>query len=226
MCIRDRPRRCPPSKRITGSTSGYSARGAQLATTSELANLRARWTTAEGSALATEVFRRLVRNRDLAPIVDRHDGRLDLRGIRLLDPTASSKERNMLRRVFRLDRTSAVTQVRKATLANIDLSYAELPHIMFMACEIRNCRFQRANVQDGGLWGCRVTDTSFEGANLRSVVLGGAEYPPTPYERVSFASADLRDAVPGSAASIAGRPSPSCGTVSYTHLTLPTILLV
>jgi uncharacterized protein YjbI with pentapeptide repeats len=145
------------------------------------------------------VFRRLVRNRDLAPIVDRHDGRLDLRGIRLLDPTASSKERNMLRRVFRLDRTSAVTQVRKATLANIDLSYAELPHIMFMACEIRNCRFQRANVQDGGLWGCRVTDTSFEGANLRSVVLGGAEYPPTPYERVSFASADLRDAVPGAA---------------------------
>jgi uncharacterized protein YjbI with pentapeptide repeats len=175
-----------------------------LATTRELAGLRTRWATPHGSALATEVFRRLARNRDIAPIVERHDGRLDLRGIRLPDPTTTtSEERTLLRRMFRLDRRSAVHQLRKATVANIDFSYAELPRIMFMACEIRDCRFERADVEDGGLWECRVTDTSFEGANLRSVVLGGRGYPPahppTPYDRVSFASADLRDAVPGAA---------------------------
>ena len=166
---------------------------------SEGDDLRARW-TGEGESLRDEIFARLSKGHPLDGLpIERHDGRLDLRGIAAPEEVpVSSRDLSIRDRIFRFDRVSAVPQIRSAALRGVDLSGARLSGVMVVDSTIENCRFDGVRWHERGFWGSTIRDSSFRGANLRAFVMGGASDRATTGERVDFDEALLDDVIPGS----------------------------
>ena len=160
--------------------------------TAKKVQLEERWRTADRASLAAEVLERLRAGKGFDGLaLDRHDGRLDLRGLTLSAPTPSGPTQQVGR--LAVTELKGTTQLRGVHWTELDLSYAALPGLSFFESTIQKCRFEGARLDGLGAWALDVEASSFVGASLRNAVLGswykGRE---NTYHGVSFAGADLR----------------------------------
>jgi uncharacterized protein YjbI with pentapeptide repeats len=155
--------------------------------------LRRRWESEEGRRLTAAVIDRLRSGRALDDLpLERHDGRLDLRGFVLPQPTRSN--RRQVGRYFVQD-LDELLELSERTLERIDFAGAVLDHLRFFECRIDDCVFDRARLRDLRLWATDVSDTSFRGADLRSSALGPwYEGRGNVYTGCDFSRANLHDA--------------------------------
>ncbi|MGO4533403.1 pentapeptide repeat-containing protein [Leifsonia sp. 2MCAF36] len=144
--------------------------------------LRERWDTLEGRALAREVSAwlhgRSRRPKKLASI----QGRADLRGL-------------LLRHVELASPTSERGTVRGVRWAKLDFRGARLDYMRLFSLTIDDCVFDGASLSELRVWEFPIVDSSFAGANLRYASLGtGPKYARNQWSGVSFRLADLRGA--------------------------------
>lgn len=133
-----------------------------------------RWRAVEALPLVDEVVDRLIAGAPLNDLpIGRVDGRVDLRGfpmpVALIPPLSWSNVR----------------------LEKIDFSRGWLSNASFKGVTFIDCKFDRADCSYASWWGCHVEDCTFFRTNLNRAVLGG-DAGVTTWNRVSFASADLR----------------------------------
>jgi uncharacterized protein YjbI with pentapeptide repeats len=123
------------------------------------------------------------------------NGRLDLSGLSVPEPTVSKKMRTAIADVLQLD---GLVKIRGATLRSLDFSASRLNHLRFFDCAIEDCIFDHCMCQNWGLWGTKVSDTSFRAADLRKSALGGVQDGRlhdgwrNAFRKVDFTTADLR----------------------------------
>jgi len=149
--------------------------------------IRKRWTSLEGAALAEEVFSRIAARRSLDDLkLGQHNGRVDLRGIALPEPHRSGEVA-----VGRLTYTtlSGLRELRGVAIDGVDCSDATLPSLRIFDTTIANSIFDRARCRDWRLWDVHVSAASFQGTDLRGSVLGALG---DSYTNVDLRGADLR----------------------------------
>jgi uncharacterized protein YjbI with pentapeptide repeats len=130
----------------------------------------ARWTTADGQQLASEVLQRLRTGRSLNRMsLDTWGGRVDLRGLTTA-PARPVEAQEHGRYAF--TRFAGVIQIERLRLADVDLSDSRLPGWLLFDSVIDNCRFDRADCSDWSLWRTSVRNTSFHRADLHNAGIG------------------------------------------------------
>ncbi|BFU45528.1 pentapeptide repeat-containing protein [Krasilnikovia sp. MM14-A1004] len=136
------------------------------------AKIKSRWRTSSGGRLAEEAVRRLRAGEALSGLgLEVVDGRFDLRGVTWAKAPAMWED---------------------TVIEGIALDHADLRHLRFVDCELRNCRFAQANCQDWRLWGTTIEDCSFDHADLRGSSLGAwRDGRGNTFRRVRFVSADM-----------------------------------
>lgn len=162
-----------------------------------------RWQTATGAELAARVLDRLVGGDSLDGLpLDRQDGRVDLRG--LIVPTPESLGAGSLREEggdeeppgLEMRWLGGLIEFRGVTLADLDLSGAQLDHLRFFDSSLRNCLFDKAKCRDWRGWNLAVDECSFRGSVLRGSALGTwHEGKGNHYSAVNFSQSDLREIV-------------------------------
>ena len=150
-----------------------------------------RWGTPEGQALAKKVVARLVAGRKLDRLVpDRHDGRVDLRGLQIPAP---SRRRKFRSRDWAVEVLGDLITFRGARLEGLDLTGAHLQHLRFFGSVLADCRLDQANCRDWRLWDTEVRDCSLAGTSLRGAAVGTwHEGRRNTWRRVGFRRADFR----------------------------------
>ena len=79
---------------------------------------------------------------------------------------------------------------------DLDFSNSKLNGLRFSGCELRNCYFERCQLQDLRVWSTTMSGCCFKGANLKKSVLGGVvDSERNRYSGVDFSYADLRETV-------------------------------
>jgi uncharacterized protein YjbI with pentapeptide repeats len=150
--------------------------------------LRARWKTADGSALRAQVREWLGKGGRAPKGIELHEGRIDLRGIELmgLDRSVPGQgTRGSARDVM-------LTGVR---WRRIDFSGANLQHLRLFSSTVEDCLFEDTPCDDLRLWDTTVTDSSFAKAKLRHSAIGTwHEKKRNRWRNVSFDAADLSNA--------------------------------
>jgi len=154
--------------------------------------LRARWDTPDGRALAEEALARLMAGRSLDDLhLGEVDGRVDLRA--LPAPIPKRLERFEIDRWF-VDKLGDLITFRGVALRGIDLSGAFLDSFRIHDCVIEDCVLDRARCHGWRMWDTKVRDSTFREADLRQSALGPWKSGKgNSYENVSFAGADFRD---------------------------------
>jgi uncharacterized protein YjbI with pentapeptide repeats len=146
----------------------------------EVKDLRARWRTSDGRALAVLVARWLVGDGGAPPDgVGQIDGRIDLRGFVFPDGPRFPKFEHVNWR-------------------NIDFSGSVIRSARLFESTIEECRFDAADLFDWRLWGCRVVSSSFRAAELTGAAIGTGPYGEAGinvWTGVSFDRADLSAAI-------------------------------
>lgn len=161
--------------------------------------LRTRWTTDAGEALADGVFARLIAGRPLDDLaLARHEGLVDLR---YLPGPIPARLRRFEAAGWFVEELGNTVTLRKARLAGLDLSNANLRSFRFHDSILEECRFDKANCRDWRLWGTTVTSCSFDGADLRDAAVGTwVDGRRNEWRRVRFNGADFRVAASQGAA--------------------------
>lgn len=156
--------------------------------------LRERWQTAEGRALADEVTRFLVgQRRDLPDGVALHEGRHDLRGLALPTPERGAPVSSS---GVHAELMSGLIELRRIRWERLDLSHARLPSLRFFESVVDDCCLDGALCRDWRLWATEIKDSSFSGADLREAALGTWQDERTnTWRNVSFDRTDMRGAL-------------------------------
>lgn len=132
-------------------------------------DLKERWRSTEGSALAKEALAFLLGDGPQPAGVSNVDGRLDLRGFSISQPTVGRTVGIAAGgRVVELDGT---LEIRDSHWNQIDLSYASLRGLRFFNTTITDCVFDSADCTDWRLWTSTVSDSSFVGSDLTDTAL-------------------------------------------------------
>jgi uncharacterized protein YjbI with pentapeptide repeats len=85
-------------------------------------------------------------------------------------------------------------------LADLDLTGAHLPSVILVRCVVRNCVFDRANLDGIYSNGTAFLDCTFERASLREALIGGPDgRRRTTFDRCTFHRTKMRNANPSSA---------------------------
>lgn len=106
--------------------------------------------------------------------IARVDGRLDFRGV---------------------DARQLRLRIGHRRWQGIDFSNARLPRLMFRGSTVRDCRFDGADLTDGGSWQSSFEDCSFVWARMRDWTFSGNAFffrHDSRYVRCDFSRADLR----------------------------------
>jgi len=118
------------------------------------------------------------------------EGRLDLRGLSLPEP-------DIIRRYKFAD--NAVTEITPAAVLqnvkwhNLDFTGSKLKGMRFFDGEVKNCRFDKCDLEGLRVWTTNFVDCSFKGANLKNSALGGVkDGKRNTYTGIDFSEADLR----------------------------------
>ncbi|MEU4244100.1 pentapeptide repeat-containing protein [Actinoplanes sp. NPDC026619] len=133
---------------------------------------KSRWRTSSGGKLADEAVRRLRAGMGLSGLgLDLVDGRFDLRG---------------------MSWARSAGPWEGVVIEGVAVDHADLRHLRFVDCQIRDCRFERADCQDWRLWGTTVEDCSFDQADLRNSSLGAwRDGRGNTFRHVRFVSANM-----------------------------------
>jgi uncharacterized protein YjbI with pentapeptide repeats len=136
-----------------------------------------------------EIWDRLLAGKPLDGLgLEKRDGRIDVRGLELPEPT-------VLRR-FKFHGVAIVTVdsgiIHGMKWRNLDFSDSKLADLRLMRGLIENCRFDDCDLQAVRIWATSFRNVSFKGANLRGSVLGGAhEGVRNTFVDVDFSEANL-----------------------------------
>ena len=150
-------------------------------------------------SLSLEIWDRLFQGKPLVDLpIPTKDNRLLLEGVSLPDPTIVRKYQAHLnagseKRAYNITEVQPNAFFQQRKWEDLDFSGDKLPGIMFMSCEIHNCKFDNCNLQTLRWWCTSISDSSFVGANLRGAALGGVhEGRRNVYNKVDFSNADMR----------------------------------
>ncbi|SEI16623.1 MULTISPECIES: pentapeptide repeat-containing protein [unclassified Leifsonia] len=148
-----------------------------------MVELRKRWDTAEGRALAAAVsawlYGRARRPRNLDSI----DGRHDLRGLAMHHLQSQRP-------------ATIYGTVENARWKDLDLRGASLDHMRWSSVEVGGCLFDGASLDGLRVWESSIEHTSFTRAKLEGALIGaGEKYPRNQWRHVSFQRAKMRDAI-------------------------------
>jgi uncharacterized protein YjbI with pentapeptide repeats len=143
-------------------------------------------------SLNLEIWDRLFRGSTLDGLsLGTKDGRIDLRGLTLPEPSVVRKYQVARATVTEIIPAAAFQQVKWESL---DFSSSKLNGVRFFNSEVRNCLFEKCQLQDLRLWCTTIVESSFRGANLRKAALGGVQDGKRNlYSEVDFSEADLRE---------------------------------
>jgi uncharacterized protein YjbI with pentapeptide repeats len=157
--------------------------------------LQQRWQSAEGRLLVEQVMRFVLGvDRDLPKDIGTHDGRRDLRGLSLPDPSAVGS--SITAGGVTAEARSGVNEFRAVRWSSLDLSHSRLSGLRFFGSGIDDCRFDGATCRDWRLWDSEVKDSSFVRADLRDAAVGTWHDGRTnAWLDVDFEGADLRGAL-------------------------------
>jgi len=156
-----------------------------------------RWRDESGQRLAAQVLDRLVAGAPLDTLpLERHEGRVDLRGFAIPDPEVLgegyvAEEGGEARAGLRW--LGGLVELRGGTVTDVDFTGARLEHLRFFDTTLRNCRFDHAKCRDWRGWSLTVDGCSFVGTDLRDAALGTwFEDRGNRWHAVTFDAADLR----------------------------------
>ena len=157
-----------------------------------------RWAREPWLTLGPRIHTLLGKGRRLDdPEIPNHEGRLDLRGLPFprrgrwgsfpwfpeLQPASSD--------LPVIEKPLAT--FKGASVAGVDLSFADLENTNWENCKFRDVHARSANLSHCVFSGCGFEDVRLDEANLNSAVLGGfTGYETNTFRRVSFVKADLR----------------------------------
>jgi uncharacterized protein YjbI with pentapeptide repeats len=141
-------------------------------------------------SLNLDIWDRLLAGRPLDGLrQETRDGRIDVRGLELPEPT-------VLRRFQFHGTAMAATDgsiVHEVKWRNLDFTGSKLAGLRLMSSLVENCRLDDCNLQEVRIWATSFRDVSFKGANLRGSVLGGVhEGVRNSFIGVDFSESNLR----------------------------------
>lgn len=141
--------------------------------------------------MSIEIWHRLCHGESLDGLgIGLIGGRLDLRNLRLPEAEVTGKIRLPM---ADLNVLAGTTMIKGISWRSLDLSSSRLPHIRFLGCEIEDCIFDRAYLEDLRVWSTSFRNVSFRSADMRETSLGSVfEGRINTFENVDFTSADLR----------------------------------
>jgi uncharacterized protein YjbI with pentapeptide repeats len=123
--------------------------------------------------------------------LQKHQGRDDLRGIRLDEPTFVKSIPTGTGSTMEV--MKGFLRVKGANWSSLDLTGAHLGNLRFFDSTVDDCVFDGADCNDWRLWNSRISNSSFVGANLRDAALGTWwEGKRDVWSAVDFDRADLR----------------------------------
>jgi uncharacterized protein YjbI with pentapeptide repeats len=140
--------------------------------------------------MAERALRFLLGAGDLPKEVETHDGRRDLRGLIVPDPSSTG---TLVAGGVEARTMGGLHEFRGARWRDLDLSHSRVSDLRFFGSEIAGCRFDGATCRDWRLWDSTVTDSSFARADLRDAALGTWHDGRTnTWRNVDFDGANLR----------------------------------
>lgn len=143
--------------------------------------------------LQAEVVRRLKSGKSLDGLgLEKFNGRIDLRGLVLPEPTVRERRQTFFGTVAT---ASGKTEFENVDFEGLDFSRAYLKDLLISNCRIHNCLLDHSNCQNIRVWGTEFHECSFRKADLSGSALGGTLGKQRNHFRaVDFSVADLRGA--------------------------------
>jgi len=166
-------------------------------TSAESPTLRIRWTQPPLRDVASSIFNALRAGKRLkARHLRVHEGRIDLRGLPLPKPVPKGKLKlpsSESAPSFEFTIIRGRFEAANVSLKRVDLSFSDLSHAVWKACDFEDSLLCKAIVSQGFFRSCHFEDVVFDGADLRDTLVGGCEGETiTSFKRTSFRNADLR----------------------------------